>query len=268
MHNFITQRLNTSVERLISEPLQKKTIHLWIIPLTQACFPETAFLVLSQDEQYNANRFRFKKHRDGYILCHSAVRHILSYYVLSPPEEITFTHTTHQKPFLAFNPHHLYFNISHAHQMALFAINTDTPIGVDIEHISAIEDVDLLAQQFFSKLESQRFLLLPSSKKLEAFYTIWTRKEAFIKAIGEGLSYPLDQFETTFLPHEPTKINHIKKSVLEAQQWFLKGFSLKHQHDIYDSNYHDIYIGALITKSNPKTIITFGDTVTTALTCV
>ena len=136
--------------------------------------------------------------------------------------------------------------------MAILAITKNHSIGVDLECIKPIENVTNIAKQFFSPNEQYEFLSVPTHQKLEAFYTAWTRKEAFIKAIGYGLSYPLELFDVTFLPTDPIKILKINNSTTEAAKWSLTSFNVN-----YSNN---LYITAVTTKSKPKNIAIFSQT--------
>jgi 4'-phosphopantetheinyl transferase len=229
--------------------LESHHVHLWRISLAEYKFVSEYWPLLSKEEAQKANAFRFSHHRDRYILGRGAVRHILSQYCSLSPTQVTFQYTPHQKPFLANNSLQLQFNLSHSNQLGLLGVTKTYPIGVDVEIFRPLKDLDALAQQFFSKAEARIFLTLPEDQKLEMFYTIWTRKEAFVKAIGEGLTYPLDQFDLTFLPHLPAKIIRIKNSVHEGQKWFLKGLSF--------SDHRHSYIGAYALKNTPQKLFAF-----------
>jgi 4'-phosphopantetheinyl transferase len=139
--------------------------------------------------------------------------------------------------------------MSHSNDMAILAITKNHTVGVDIECIKPINDTISIVQQYFSSKEKAEFLTVPAEQKLEAFYAIWTRKEAFIKAIGDGLSYPLDIFDVSFFPRDPIKILAISNSTIEASKWSLNGFTFNHA--------NNSYITAIITKSVPKKIICF-----------
>jgi 4'-phosphopantetheinyl transferase len=133
--------------------------------------------------------------------------------------------------------------------MAILAITKKHPIGVDLECIKPIEDITDIARQFFSPQEHSKFILVPEDQKIETFYTIWTRKEAFIKAIGEGLSYPLNTFDVAFLSNDPVKILQINNSTIDTAKWSL--------HSLTFNYLNNLYIIAIITNSPPKNMIYF-----------
>jgi 4'-phosphopantetheinyl transferase len=118
---------------------------------------------------------------------------------------LRFNYNQYGKPFLApeFSSYRLNFNLSHSGTMALYAITRNRGIGIDVERVRSDVDYEEIAKQFFSANEGTTLRAIPTEKKPEAFYHCWTRKEAYIKAHGEGLSLPLDSFDVSFPPGEP-----------------------------------------------------------------
>ena len=229
--------------------LTKKHIHLWYIPLNIEASLDLLFPILSIDEQQKADRFYFKQHRERYILRKYALRQILSKYLTSHPKDILFVHNHHQKPSLQDNPDNLQFNMSHSNNMALLVIAKKHLIGVDLECLKPIENILNIANNFFAPEEISQFSLVPSQQKLKTFYKIWTSKEAFVKAIGYGLSCPLDTFSVPFLSKDPIKIIKVNSSVAEASKWSLTSF---------DFNYlNNLYIVSIVSKNKQKTIVYF-----------
>ncbi len=172
------------------------SIYVWQIDLS-ATGQEQEFLgLLSPDELERAQRFKFAIHRQRYIMARGSLRQILSSYIGIPAHEIVFQYGQHGKPFLAEGfPQ---FNISHSDNMALIAITKDRAIGVDIEKIKPEYKEDV-AKRFFSEKEYAALQQLPEAGRISGFYAIWTKKEALIKALGEGLFTPLNEF--TVSPH-------------------------------------------------------------------
>ncbi len=170
-------------------------IHLW--PITLALPPaleEKAVATLDAHEQQRAARFHFRHHQQRFIAAHYALRCILSLYLDLPPAAICYAYTAHQKPFLNVTTSvPLQFNISHSHEMAVFAISGDAAIGVDIEKIAETY-YEAVAKRYFSATENQALDGLTGQEKIKSFYQLWARKEAFIKAVGQGLSLPLSSF--------------------------------------------------------------------------
>ena len=175
---------------------------------------------LSQDEQARSERFRFASDRGMFRYSHSLLRRLLAGYVDLLPGEIEFGYTKFGKPFLN-NKHgkeSIEFNLSHSGDVVLIGITRNIPLGVDVEKIKPLPDLNKIAARFFSDSEQSDLSTLSGSAKIAAFYHCWTRKEAVIKATGEGLSMPLDSFRVSFLPGEPARL--IKSA--DQRSWLLK----------------------------------------------
>lgn len=161
---------------------------------------------LDAAEQARAAAFHFARDRRRFIVSHAATRHILARYLDVTAAAVRFTHGARGKPRLAppFHTSGLHFNLSHAGELALLAVAQGRPVGVDVEHIRPLPDALSLAETFFAPAETAQLRPLlgtPLGERL--FFTCWTRKEAFIKATGDGLSRPLASFVVTFLPGDP-----------------------------------------------------------------
>ncbi|MEI7847375.1 MAG: 4'-phosphopantetheinyl transferase superfamily protein [Chloroflexota bacterium] len=180
--------------------LSSSEVHVWCASLEQ---PVTMFDgSLSIDERARAQRFRFEKDRDRFIVGRGLLRYILGLYLDYPPEAIQFMYGLHGKPGLIneLNPKKLCFNLAHSGDLILFGVTQDRAIGIDVERIQSISNVQELVGQYFSPMEIDEYTALSSESKLDAFYSGWTRKEAYVKARGEGLSIPLDQFSVSMIP--------------------------------------------------------------------
>ncbi len=186
---------------------------------------------LSEDELNRANRFYFLKDKHRFVAARGILRKILSFYLGVEPNALLFQYSQHGKPSLHPNSNDLIFpfkssevkfNVSHSNLIALFGITKYRQIGIDVEYAKDFADADKIAERFFSFQENLVFQRLPQEQKITAFYHCWTRKEAFIKAIGEGLSYPLGQFEVSFLPSEKPRIKHINNDQNQGKRWSLK----------------------------------------------
>lgn len=150
---------------------------------------------LSMEEKARAQRLVNSLHRCYYIASHAALRSILTLYLSDPPALLQFRYNDHGKPYLINEPS-LYFNLSDSHRVALYAITTNVEVGIDIESMRSNIHAKDIAERFFSPNEIAAFRTLPEGQYLEGFYRIWTMKEAYIKVIGKGLSFGLDQFTT------------------------------------------------------------------------
>ena len=157
---------------------------------------------LAQVERARADRFRTAALQEHFIIARGTLRAILGRCLNLPPADVPLDYGERGKPRIA-GSHPLRFNLSHSGGWALYALSLDREIGVDLEQIGSMPDCELIARRFFSAPEIRDLLSLPPSQRNQAFYTCWTRKEAYIKACGEGLSLALDHFRVSLLPSEP-----------------------------------------------------------------
>jgi len=182
---------------------------------------EDSDAILSSDEVARANRFHFEPDRIHFRRCRSALRRLLAVYLAIPAAEIGFEYLATGKPRLiaAQNPRGLEFNVSHSANMALIAVGSHHRLGVDIEKIRADVDTTALAERFFSLRERAGLQSLPESLRIPAFFACWTRKEAFLKATGDGLSFPLADFSVSTHPDLEPKLEEIKGNTEVGRQW-------------------------------------------------
>jgi 4'-phosphopantetheinyl transferase len=169
--------------------------------------PETAGELarcLSGTERERARRFAFERDRRRFIVARARLRHLLAARLGSAPEEIDFTTGSHGKPGLSGGD--WTFNASRSGDVAGFAFSRGREIGIDIETVRDLPEADTIAARFFSRRENEDYLALSSADKATGFFNCWTRKEAFVKAIGDGLSHPLDRFDVSLAPGEPARI--------------------------------------------------------------
>ena len=177
--------------------------------------------VIRAGERERAARFHFEEHRRRFVAARALLRIILGAYVRVPPDRIRFTYGTNGKPALPGNPVH--FNTSHSEEHAVFAIAADTPIGVDLERVRPLPDLDQIADRFFSAPEAAALAALAPAQRTEAFFRCWTRKEAFVKALGDGLSYPLDRFAVSLV--EAAALDSVEGDSAKAREWSMYSLS-------------------------------------------
>ena len=223
--------------------LPSKDIHVWKASLqVDAEQAEKFWKTLSKEEKARAHRFRFPEHRDYFIAARGILRALLHKYLPLQPVDFEFSYGAQGKPSLEQFPD-LQFNVSHSRGVALFAFAKCGDIGVDIEYVDPAIEFELIAPRFFSKNEAATLLDLPVDRRPAVFFNCWTRKEAFIKAKGGGLSIPLDQFEVTLLEEDVPKLVTIDGALQEVHQWSLFSFFPERG-----------MIGALAIKAKPEEV--------------
>jgi 4'-phosphopantetheinyl transferase len=180
--------------------------------------------MLSSDERKRAERFHFEQDRKRFIVGVGILRTILGYYLSVEPGELRFCYGKHGKPRLAdaFANGSIHFNMSHSDGLTLYGFTREREIGVDIERVRDIPEMDKIVEQFFSAKEKDFLRSLPESMKKEVFFDCWTKKEAFIKAIGDGLYQPLDKFDVAPIPGELTRPLRMGEDSKIASRWFIQ----------------------------------------------
>ena len=175
-------------------------VHVWKIGLlaSQAQLQQLGTL-LSGDERERADRFRFDRHRRRFITGRAVVRILLGRYTNRAPEALDFSYNPQGKPALK-DAGSLEFNFTNSRDLALLCVARQTQLGIDLEHLGRHADYAGIVTRFFAEREVEELFSLPESQRHGAFLTGWTRKEAYIKALGTGLSLPLDRFVVTIDP--------------------------------------------------------------------
>jgi len=195
-------------------------VHVWKIDLKAPGLSENQE-TLSKDEKARAARFRFHTDGDRFIAARSSLRTILARYLWTRPAELKFGINPFGKPHLVGSQDKLglRFNLSHSHEIALLALARNRDVGVDIEFMRRDFATDEVAERFFSRSEVNQLGSFASELKTEAFFNCWTRKEAYIKARGEGLSFPLDQFDVSFAPDAAPALLANRRDAREVSRW-------------------------------------------------
>jgi len=199
--------------------IENDEVHIWLASLNiNRTGVETLKKILSEDEIKRAEKFYFQKDRNHFIACRGTLRNILSFYLHIAPQEITFSYNSYGKPSL--EKRELSFNISNSHGMAIYGITCHRDIGIDIEHIPEDFSWKEIVNNFFSEKEIRSLYQIPAHLQKKAFFNGWTRKEAYIKAKGKGLSIALDSFDVSLTPGEPAELLEVRGE--EKSRWFLK----------------------------------------------
>lgn len=205
--------------------LAQNEVHVWRVWLSRPAAAAAALWpLLADEEQARARAFHFERHRLPFIVARGMLRRILSGYVGIPPEQLAFAYGPQGKPALRGADEGLQFNLSHSQELALLAVTRLPAVGIDIEWMRPLDDMMGIAAHFFAAGERARLAGMPAAQRHHAFFQCWTRKEAYIKGIGEGLSRPLDQFEVAFGPQEPARLLSVAADPTDVQRWSLHGF--------------------------------------------
>jgi 4'-phosphopantetheinyl transferase len=215
-------------------------VHIWRIDLArQDDEIRRCRQVLSADEVERADRFYFERDRTRFTVARAAMREILSRYTGLAAMELRFSYGPKGKPELSAGMEQtgIRFNLSHSAELALLAVARGLQVGIDVEWIKADFGSDEIAERFFSATEVQTLRSLPASQRVEAFFSCWTRKEAYIKALGEGLSVPLDSFAVAFGPAIAAALLHVKVDPAEVERW-----------SMYDIEVSEGYEAALVAE--------------------
>lgn len=178
--------------------------------------------LLSTDEVERCNRFVFQHDRQKFIAARGQLRQILARYVEIKPELLQFGYATHGKPYLPARINDIHFNLSHSSFLAAIAVSRVKEVGIDIEEIRPIKED--IAKRFFSEAENEGLGRLPPDDRLRGFYNVWTRKEALIKALGSGLSTPLDSFDVSVDDREEVRVRGACADLQNGESWIISGF--------------------------------------------
>ncbi|MGH8745060.1 MAG: 4'-phosphopantetheinyl transferase family protein [Burkholderiales bacterium] len=182
--------------------------------------------VLAEDERERARRFVCDHARRRFIIARARLRRLLAARLAVRPESVALVYGKHGKPALApaLADSGLRFNLSHAGDFAVYAFSTSGEVGVDIEQVRAIQDADQVAAHAFSRRENECYRNLDARRRPLAFFRCWTRKEAFVKALGAGLSYPLGGFDVSLAPAEAARILRVGRTPGDRCGWTLRSF--------------------------------------------
>lgn len=215
--------------------INSQEVHLWIAPLALSVPQvEKLLALLSPDEVSRAERYRFDLHRYHYIASRGMLRQLLAAYLNCDAKRIQFLYNEHGKPYIANID--LQFNVSHSHDMAVYALTSQLQVGVDIEKIENTFK-DGVAKRYFSAAEYRYLQAVPEDERIKKFYWIWSRKEAFIKALGMGLHYPLSSFSVV-------ESNPMMLKLQDNTSWYLESFEA-----------HADYQAAFVTEKKVERII-------------
>lgn len=209
--------------------LANDDVHVWHVALDQpAWLHQRLVRTLGSDELRRAERFHFEQDRKRFIVAHGLLREILGRYAGIAPGQLQFAYGRYGKPALAAPRCELSlrFNLAHSDGLALIAVARGAEVGVDVERVRPIPDVEQIAERFFSAGEHAVLRALPPGQKLEAFFNCWTRKEAYVKARGDGFACCLDRFDVSLTPGEPARLLRVDADPHDTGRWFLLELTL------------------------------------------
>ena len=226
--------------------LVEEDIHVWCASLRQpADIVERLFTMLSGDEKARAGRYQFEYLQQSFIVARGILRCLLARYMGLQPDQLAFVYLREGKPQLSEKfDRQVFFNLSHSKELVLYAFSRSRKVGIDIEYIRAVDDLMMIAGHHFSTREMIDLKSLPPHKRLQGFFNCWTRKEAYIKAIGTGLSFPLQEFDVSLQPGKPARLLRVRGSVRAAERWSMT--ELKPM---------DGYAAALVSEGIPGSIL-------------
>lgn len=232
-HSRFTPRLELPEDR----------IDVWSLRTDKAGFSHPLLRsVMSEDELTRADRFRTDRLRSGSIVSRGVLRMLCARYLGADPAALQFRYGANGKPSLASGCT-LHFNVSHAGAMILFAFASNIEIGVDVEEVRTLREIDAICRRFFCAEEAAEVLGNAEDERSLVFHTCWTRKEAFIKATGDGLSTPLDSFRVSLGRENQARLLHIGFDESRAQSWTLHGLDLP-----------EPYVGAVCYNAAPRAV--------------
>jgi len=220
--NILEHRMNWSSPPAKLE-LAGNEVHVWAaaldpVPVRLAALGE----LLSPDERDRAERYRFPGLRARFTAGRGQLREVLGNYLQLDPARLEFAYPARGKPSLTgLGAGQIHFNLAHSQNLALIAVTRVGEVGVDVEQIRPMRDGEAIAERFFSARESEAFRRVPVAERDAAFFTLWTRKEAWLKATGDGISESLSKIEVTFLSEEPPQVLAIAGAAEAGAAWSL-----------------------------------------------
>jgi 4'-phosphopantetheinyl transferase len=208
--------------------LNQADVHVWAADLDTSSSGLSAFqATLSQDELDRAKRFHFERDRRHFISGRGILRSIIDSYLKIGPALLQFAYGPCGKPLLANLPANraLHFNLAHSDGLLMVALSETCPVGIDVERVRPVDGIDGLVERFCPPRANLDWQTLPLHQRPIAFFNLWTRKEACLKATGVGLSAEIDELEVSFLPGEPVRVLKFAGMALSADKWTLKDLS-------------------------------------------
>ena len=202
--------------------------------------------LLSADERERAERFHFRRDAMRWIAARAVLREILGGCLGADPRTLAFTYGDKGKPALAApaGPLDLQFSLAHSAHVGLYAVTVGCPVGVDVERLRPLSDMDRVAERTFSRQECAALSGLPVALRPAGFFNCWTRKEAYIKAVGLGLSYPLERFSVSLAPGVPARLEAVEIDPAHVEAWTMAALAPRSG-----------FVGAVVVGARPVGIV-------------
>lgn len=218
-------------------------VHIWFVRLNQAGWNILQLRkILSEEELEQADAYRFKSHRGQYIIVRGFLRNVLANYAGIPPRRLNFQRKSYGKPYL-FSHEELQFNLAHSDSTAILVVTKSIVVGADVERLRYDFEIDAIVENYFSEEEIESYRRVPYKWKKQAFFKIWTCKEAVVKAAGFGLYYPLNQFTVRLSQGAVTRLAGTKNLPYPVSEWRIRQI-----------NPVPGYIGAIAVQETKKKI--------------
>jgi 4'-phosphopantetheinyl transferase len=222
--------------------IDRDRVHIWRanlnLPREQV---QKLINLLSFDELERANRYKFEKHRNRFIVARSTLRKILSIYLNIEPDRLEFEYSDRGKPFLvSFQQDNWQFNLSHSEELAVYAISTNNSIGIDLEYIRTMPDAENIAKRFFAGSEYQWISSFTGEAQTKAFFRCWTAKEAYLKATGEGIAGGLERLQINFADADLLQFKDLSNWLLHnfvPQPGYLATVAVENSNNAIDFSY-------------------------------
>lgn len=225
------------------EPVTRGAIGVWLISWPSVRL-EGCEAVLSADERARASRFAFERDRRCFVATRGVLRTLIAWQLEADASRLEFAYDAYGKPSLSgLWRGVLDFNVSHSGEAAVVALSRTGAVGVDVEQVRPIGDRDAIARRTFAPREAAAIRALDEAARDEAFFTCWTRKEAFVKATGEGLSYPLHEFVVSVDPLAAQPLLDVRGDAMETRRWTLRALPAAAG-----------YVGALAVRATPSAV--------------
>jgi len=238
-----------SSETFVSQPSLKLTtakVQIWQASLEQPVeVIQKLEALLSEEEAQRANRLRYRQHRQFFIARRGILRHLLSQHTGADPEKIQLVYTQSGKPLLSSldETSDICFNLAHSGRLGVYVFTRGRRVGIDLEAIRFVNEMDRVAEMNFSPEEYRKFETIGEGERSAAFYRCWTRKEAFLKAVGDSVSCPLQEFEVSLEPGAPAELLAVRGSKEQAQKW-----------SMHDLRIQDGYAASLVVEGDGYSI--------------